>query len=94
MIWADRIEGPWSAPIDLKIDGCIDPGHVVGEDGRRYLFTDGIRKIRLSDDWSFHPPAADEAARALWRQAAATDGSGHVAGRLRAVDLHRRGSIL
>lgn len=66
MIWADRIEGPWSAPIDLKIDGCIDPGHVVGEDGRRYLFTDGIRKIRLSDDWSFHQPAADEAARARY----------------------------
>lgn len=50
VIWADRIEGPWSAPIDLKIPGCIDPGHVVGEDGKRYLFVNGIRKIRLSDD--------------------------------------------
>ncbi|WP_020657038.1 family 43 glycosylhydrolase [Massilia niastensis] len=49
-IWADRIEGPWSDPVDLKISGCIDPGHVVGEDGRRYLFVNGIRKIRLSDD--------------------------------------------
>ena len=49
-IWADDIEGPWSDPIDLGIRGCIDPGHVVGEDGRRYLFVNGIRKIRLTDD--------------------------------------------
>lgn len=50
VIWADDIRGPWSEPIDLKIDGCIDPGHVVGEDGKRYLFVNGIRKIRLADD--------------------------------------------
>lgn len=50
VIWADDIRGPWSDPIDLRIDGCIDPGHVVGEDGKRYLFTNGVRKIRLADD--------------------------------------------
>lgn len=50
VIWADDIKGPWSDPIDLKIRGCIDPGHIVGEDGRRYLFVNGVRKIRLSDD--------------------------------------------
>lgn len=50
VIWADDINGPWSDPIDLKIDGCIDPGHMVGEDGKRYLFVNGIRKIRLTDD--------------------------------------------
>ena len=49
-IWADDIRGPWSDAVDLGIKGCIDPGHVVGEDGRRYLFTNGIRKIRLTDD--------------------------------------------
>ena len=49
-IWADDIAGPWSEPVDLEISGCIDPGHVVGEDGRRYLFVNGIRKIRLTDD--------------------------------------------
>ena len=49
-IWADRIEGPWSEPVDLGLKGCIDPGHVVGEDGRRYLFVNGIRKVRLTDD--------------------------------------------
>jgi xylan 1,4-beta-xylosidase len=50
VIWADDIRGPWSAPVDLDIPGCIDPGHVVGEDGKRYLFVNGIRRVRLSDD--------------------------------------------
>ncbi len=53
-IWADDIRGPWSAPVDLRISGCIDPYHVVGEDGRRYLFVNGIRKIRLTDDGLTH----------------------------------------
>lgn len=50
VIWADDIKGPWSEPVDLNIVGCIDPGHIVGEDGKRYLFVNGIRKIRLRDD--------------------------------------------
>ena len=50
VIWADDIAGPWSEPIDLHLEGCIDPGHVVGEDGKRYLFVNGIRKVRLTDD--------------------------------------------
>ncbi|MFG6459481.1 family 43 glycosylhydrolase [Roseateles sp. BYS96W] len=50
VIHADDIRGPWSAPIDLKIPGCIDPGHVVGEDGRRYLFVNGGRRVRLTAD--------------------------------------------
>lgn len=50
VIYADNIRGPWSDPIDLKIPGCIDPGHAVGEDGKRYLFVNGVRRIRLSDD--------------------------------------------
>lgn len=50
VIWAEKIEGPWSDPIDLGIEGCIDPGHAVGEDGKRYLFVNGIRKVRLADD--------------------------------------------
>ncbi|MDE1146264.1 MAG: family 43 glycosylhydrolase [Azospirillaceae bacterium] len=49
-IWADDIRGPWSEPVDLKISGCIDPGHVVGEDGKRYLFVNGVRYVRLTDD--------------------------------------------
>ncbi len=50
VVWADDIRGPWSDSVDLGIDGCIDPGHIVGEDGKRYLFVNGIRKIRLTDD--------------------------------------------
>jgi xylan 1,4-beta-xylosidase len=50
VIHADDIRGPWSDPIDLKVDGCIDPGHAVGEDGKRYLFFNGVRRIRLTDD--------------------------------------------
>ncbi|AQR61916.1 xylan 1,4-beta-xylosidase [Brevundimonas sp. LM2] len=50
VIHADRIEGPWSAPIDLKLPDHIDPGHVVGEDGKRYLFLSGGDMIQLADD--------------------------------------------
>ncbi len=48
--WAEHIEGPWSEPLDMGIHDCIDPGHVVGEDGKRYLFVNGIRYVRLRDD--------------------------------------------
>ncbi len=50
VVHADNIRGPWSEPVDLRIPGCIDPGHAVGEDGRRYLFVNGGRRIRLADD--------------------------------------------
>lgn len=49
VIWADDIRGPWSAPIDLKV-GKIDPGHVVGEDGKRYLHLSAGMVIQLADD--------------------------------------------
>jgi xylan 1,4-beta-xylosidase len=65
-IWADEIGGPWSDPIDLKIPGCIDPGHVVGEDGKRYLFVNGVRKIRLTDD-GLATDGALEPAYSPWR---------------------------
>src|SRR3546814_18576123 len=41
VIHADRIEGPWSAPVDLDLPDHIDPGHAVGADGRRWLFLSG-----------------------------------------------------
>lgn len=50
VIHADSMEGPWSEPIDLGIRGAIDPGHIVGEDGERYLLVNGIRRIRLTPD--------------------------------------------
>lgn len=50
VLWADQIEGPWSAPIDLNLPRHIDPGHAVGEDGSRWLFLSGGDRVRLSDD--------------------------------------------
>ncbi|PTQ93652.1 beta-xylosidase [Mucilaginibacter yixingensis] len=49
VIWADNIKGRWSKPVDLKIKG-IDPGHIVGEDGKRYLYTNEGDYIQLTDD--------------------------------------------
>jgi beta-xylosidase len=49
VVHADHPRGPWSAPIDLKIND-IDPGHVVGPDGKRYLYTAGGHAIELSAD--------------------------------------------
>jgi len=28
----------WSQPVDVGVDGLIDPGHIVGEDRKLYLF--------------------------------------------------------
>ncbi|MDE2265372.1 MAG: family 43 glycosylhydrolase [Alphaproteobacteria bacterium] len=50
VVHADDIRGPWSAPIDLKIPAHIDPGHIVGEDGARYLFLSGGDYVKLTDD--------------------------------------------
>ena len=53
VISADRIEGPWSQPVDLKIDKdkrLIDPGHVVGTDGKRYLHLSNGHVIELTED--------------------------------------------
>lgn len=50
VIHADNIAGPWSDPVDLKIGSFIDPGHVVSEDGERWLYLSGVSKVRLSAD--------------------------------------------
>jgi xylan 1,4-beta-xylosidase len=50
VIHADKITGPWSEPVDLKLPNHIDPGHAVGEDGKRYLFLSGGDRVRLTDD--------------------------------------------
>ena len=49
VVHAEHPSGPWSAPIDLKI-GDIDPAHVVGPDGKRYLYTAGGHAVELSPD--------------------------------------------
>jgi beta-xylosidase len=50
VIHAERIEGPWSQPVDLRLPGHIDPGHAVDEQGRRWLFLSGGDRVRLSAD--------------------------------------------
>jgi xylan 1,4-beta-xylosidase len=50
VIHADTIRGPWSEPVDLHLPNHIDPGHIVGEDGARYLFLSGGDRVRLTDD--------------------------------------------
>ena len=50
VIHADHIDGPWSDPVDLQLHAHIDPGHAVGEDGRRYLFLSGGDRVVLTDD--------------------------------------------
>lgn len=49
VVWADDIKGPWSQPIDLKV-GHIDPGHIVGKDGKRYLHLSDGYVIELTED--------------------------------------------
>ena len=47
--YASSPAGPWSDPVDLGI-GNIDPCHVVGEDGSRWMFMSGGKRVRLADD--------------------------------------------
>lgn len=49
VVTADRIEGPWSEPVKIDVNG-IDPGHVVAENGKRYLYTNNGHVVELSDD--------------------------------------------
>jgi beta-xylosidase len=49
VISADSINGKWSDPIDLKVDG-IDPGHVTDADGKHYLYFSHGGYVQLSDD--------------------------------------------
>lgn len=50
VVHADSMAGPWSEPVDMGIEGYIDPGHALGEDGKRYLFLNDGSRVRLTDD--------------------------------------------
>jgi xylan 1,4-beta-xylosidase len=50
VVTAKSPEGPWSEPIDLKLRGFIDPGHVATPDGKRYLYLSRGSIVRLADD--------------------------------------------
>jgi xylan 1,4-beta-xylosidase len=49
VVTANSISGPWSDPIDLKINN-IDPGHFIDENGKRYLYSANGGYVPLSDD--------------------------------------------
>lgn len=49
VVVADAINGPWSDPVDLGINN-IDPGHVVDEQGRRFLYFANGGFVPLSED--------------------------------------------
>ncbi|WP_460773035.1 family 43 glycosylhydrolase [Microbacterium sp. GXF7504] len=50
VVTADDPAGPWSEPVSTGIRGAIDPGHGVDDEGRRWLFTNGIRRAPLDDE--------------------------------------------
>ena len=49
VVTADSINGKWTEPIDLKI-GNIDPGHVVDDNGKRYLYFSNGGYVPLAED--------------------------------------------
>ena len=65
VVWADNPRGPWSEPIDLHI-GNIDPCHVVGDDGQRWLFLSGGKRARLTDDGLAVVPGTEEVVYGGW----------------------------
>lgn len=50
VVTAKSPQGPWSDPIDMHLQGFIDPGHVVAKDGTRYLYLSNGFLIQLSKD--------------------------------------------
>ena len=50
VVTAPSPAGPWSAPVDLKLQGFIDPGHVVDAEGNRYLYLSNGFTVRLAKD--------------------------------------------
>lgn len=49
VVTADHIEGPWSAPAKLAVNG-IDPGHIADTEGNRYLYVNGGGYVTLAKD--------------------------------------------
>ncbi|WP_437757413.1 family 43 glycosylhydrolase [Sorangium sp. So ce1389] len=56
-VTAGDIRGPWTPPLEIVVkreDGSngasSDPGHIVGEDGKRYIFMTGGARVQLKDD--------------------------------------------
>lgn len=48
VITAENPAGHWSEPVEVKGVKGIDPGHVAGRDGRRFLYVDKGRMVELA----------------------------------------------
>ncbi|MBQ0044761.1 MAG: family 43 glycosylhydrolase [Bacteroidales bacterium] len=49
VVMADDPHGPWSEPVLINVRG-IDPGHVLAENGKHYLYTNNGHMVELTDD--------------------------------------------
>nr|WP_321378720.1 family 43 glycosylhydrolase [uncultured Bacteroides sp.] len=49
VVSANSIEGPWSEPVELKVEG-IDPGHFTDSNGKRFLYLNSGSYVPLTDD--------------------------------------------
>ena len=65
VVWAKSPYGPWSDPINLQVQN-IDPCHVVGEDGSRWLFMSGGKRVKLRDDGLSIVPGTEEVVYKGW----------------------------
>ena len=65
VVSADSPYGPWSEPVDLGIAN-IDPCHVVGEDGQRWLFMSAGKRAKLTDDGLHVVPGTEEVVYPGW----------------------------
>ncbi len=50
VLWSNDPAGPWSDPIDIGVNGLFDPGHIVDEQGNRYLYFNKGMMIKLAPD--------------------------------------------
>lgn len=66
VVTADSPYGPWSEPIDLGVAN-IDPCHVVGEDGQRWLFMSAGKRVRLAADGLSVVPGTEETVYQGWQ---------------------------
>ena len=66
VVTADSPYGPWSEPVDLGVTN-IDPCHVVGEDGQRWLFLSAGKRAKLTADGLHVVPGTEEVVYPGWK---------------------------
>ncbi|QKJ33156.1 family 43 glycosylhydrolase [Mucilaginibacter mali] len=66
VITAKDPHGPWSEPVDLKVDG-IDPCHIADETGQRWIFLSGGNRAKLTPDGLSVVPGTLEKVYSGWK---------------------------